>query len=656
MKRCPECRRSYTDETLNFCLDDGAALLDGPGSFEPQTSVLPLETNEAVTRHQRTQTAKTAILTSPSREEKVEPRSPRAIGAVIGLVLVAAGALGYGGYRLYSNARPATALRGSAAINTVRLTGDGKVRGVEISPDGKFLAYVRMEGGQRSIWLKQIQTNSNIEIVKSDELDQFESMVFSPDGNFIYFNAESRAGDPPSVYKVPTLGGTATKVLTKAYQVQFSPDGKQLSFGRYDLPTNEGAIYIANADGSNERKLATRSGTKFFDATPAWSPDGKWIAIVAGDEALAPNPNLSVALLSIADGSTQELGERWAYITDLVWHPTGDSLIIVAADIPTVQSQVWEVDYPSGGRRRLTNNLNGHGSISITADGKSIVTGEIYARSAVWISPDLKAENAKPVMAATGDTWGLSWTPDGRIVYVSDQSGDAEVWIMDADGSNAKPLTNDRIFKSVPVVSPDGRYIVYSAASGLGQLVRVDLNGGNPLVFANSVSPENPDISADSRWIIHNAWIDGRKRIVRSPIDGGPPQQLTDYSATEPRYSRDGQKFACFIQNEKTNLFDQLAIVSSDGGPPLKLFNIPPNTNVSRGPVWTTDDKGITLIVSPGELQNLWVQPVDGGEAKPLTNFGLPGVSRRDYSRDGKRIAIVRAEGTGNAIMITDYR
>src|SRR5215218_2450690 len=41
MKRCPECRRDYTNETLNFCLDDGAGLLDGPGSIdEPATAIL----------------------------------------------------------------------------------------------------------------------------------------------------------------------------------------------------------------------------------------------------------------------------------------------------------------------------------------------------------------------------------------------------------------------------------------------------------------------------------------------------------------------------------------------------------------------------------------------------------------------------------------
>jgi len=657
MKRCPECRRNYYDETLLYCLDDGTALLEGPSSLESPTSILPETKSDAPTIQQITTTGDTALLTSRTADGlNKKKRSGLTIAAISIVLLAALAALGYGGYKLYNSLRPNAPARSSEAIKTQRLTGDGKTRGAEISPDGKFLAYIRTEGGERSIWLKQIQTNSNIEIVKPGDLDRFNEIVFSPDGNFVYFNAEVRSGGPPSVYKVPTLGGSPMKVLTKAYQVQFSPDGRQISFGRYDLPTNEMALFVANSDGTNERKLAACSGTKFFNAAPAWSPDGQWIAVAVGDDSLSPNPNQTMTLVSLADGSMLGLGDSWANITDLVWHPSGDSLILVAADIPAVQTQLWEVSYPSGTRRRLTNNLNGHTSISITADGKSIITGEVYAPSAVWVSPDLKAGNTKPIMPATGDTWGLSWMPDGRIVYVSDQTGDAEIWVMNSDGSEGKPLTNDRVFKEVPVASSDGRYIVYSAASGLGQLVRIDISGGNPIVFAKTVSPDNPDISFDSKWIIYSAWIEGQQRILRVPIEGGEPQLLTDYPATEPRYSRDGSKFACFIQNEKTNQFDKLAIVPAEGGPPLKTFSIPPNTNIDRGPVWTPDDKAITLIVSPGELQNLWLQPIDGGDAKPLTNFTLPGVSRRGYSYDGKRIAIVRAEGIGNAIMITDYR
>jgi Tol biopolymer transport system component len=487
-------------------------------------------------------------------------------------------------------------------------------------------------------------------------LESFSNFAFSPDGEFLYFNARKEASEEPSIYRVPSLGGTPTKVLSNAFDVQFSPDGKQLSFGRLAIERTETAIFVANTDGTNERKIAARSGTQFYDGAAVWSPDGQKLAVPTGDDSAKPKP-MWITLMSVADGSTFELGTtRWVTVDDLVWHPSGDSIIISAVADGLTPQQLYEVAHPSGEVRRLTNNLNGHTSVSITSDGKSIVTGEIFARSAVWVSPDQKPENAKQVMPASGDTWGLSWTPDNRIVYVSDQTGDAEIWVMDPDGANAKPLTHDRIFKTVPVVSSDGRYIVYTSGGDGENLVRINIDGSNRVVVGALSGADNPDISSDGKWVIFSAWLDGASRIYRIPIDGGEPQRLTENIATEPRYSRDGARFACFISSDKSLRWNRLAIFPADGGEPIKIFDIPSNTNVGRGPIWTPDDSGITLVVAPGELQNLWLQPVNGAEGRMMTNFQLPGVARREYSRDGKRIAIVRAEGIGNAIMITDFR
>ena len=660
MKRCPECRRDYYDDTLLYCLDDGNPLLEGPASGsgagdEPQTAILhsTAAPGEAPTRQQMNTTAETAVAHTFGNKRSSAFRNI-AVGIILATMLVAGGFFAF----RYLRSDPPQIPRTAKTINTQRLTGDGKVVDAEISPDGKFLVYVRVEGDKDSLWIKQIQTGSTANVVKPGEASNFSGLAFSPDGNYVYFNASMSSNETQTIYRVPTLGGTPTKFLSNAQFVEFSPDGKQISFRRFDLASVSDTLLVANADGSNERPLVTRSGKQFYTSSAAWSPDGKNLAVAVGDDGIGVGENnMSLALISVADGSLREIGSRrWTSIDDVVWHPSGDSLIAVIGENAFQSGQLLEMSYPSGEYRKLTNNLNGYGSLSITADGKTIVTGERYARSAVWVSPDLKPENAKQIMPNTGDTWGFSWTADGRIGYVSDQTGDAEVWTMDADGTNARQITNDRVVKLVPYASPDGRFIVYTSSKNGGEIVRIDIGGGNPVVLTKAIGADNPHISPDSKWVIYSAYVGGMPKVLRVSIDGGEEKVLTDYPAKEPRYSNDGSRFACFLANEKSSEWTRLAIIPADGGAPTSVIEVPITTSSTRGPVWTPDDKGITLIVAPGEQQNLWLQPADGGPGKAMTNFTTPGIARRDYSRDGKRIAIVRAEGIGNAIMITDFR
>lgn len=652
MKRCPECRRDYFDDTLLFCLDDGAMLLEGPGSLEPRTEIIPGESK----RGDAIYTQETKVLPSdPGTNISSKYPALKIAMTFVGLVLLAAA--GYGIYR-YANASPVLpqVQRSTANIEIQRLTGDGKSRGAIVSPDGKLVAYIRTEGAERSIWMKQIATNTAIQLLKPGDLDRFDFLTFSPDGIYLYFNAEPKTDVPPTIYRVSSLGGKPTKVLENAINVEFSPDGKQLSFGRFDLSANESSILVANVDGTGERKIASRSGTEFFEPEHSWSPDGLSIVAVAGDDAKLPDPAGLLLIVPVAGGEPKVLGSPWVTIDDVAWHPSGDSILVAGAEDTSRPDQIWEVAYPSGESRRVTNNLSGHYSVSITADGKSIVTGEITSRSALWVSPDLKPENAKQIMPATADTWGLSWTPDNRIVYASEQSGETELWIIDADGANATQLTSDKVQKNTPVVSPDGRYIAYTATTNGGQIERIDANGGNRRVLTAPSGADNPDISPDGKSVIYSAYLGGEARVFRIGIDGGDPQILTDYKAIEPRFSRDGTRFACFVPNETTRVWTKIAIVPAEGGQPIKVLDAPPGTHISRGPIWTPDDSGITVVFAEGEKQNLWLLPVDGGPGKRMTNFEVPGTARREYSRDGKRIALIRAEGIGNAIMITNFR
>ncbi len=573
--------------------------------------------------------------------------------AILAFAAIVLAGFGYGLYRFLEKPK-VEPTRTSPEMKTQRLTGDGRSGNPIISPDGKFLVFTKLEGGKQSLWIKQIETGSAVNVVKPGEFESFGKMTFSPDGNFVYFNAKNASTESPTIFRVPTLGGTPVKFLSNANALQFSTDGKRISFLRMDrsqtLKTSR--VFVANADGTNERSLATTTGATAFVSAAVWSPDGKFLATGFNDDSLAPAPNFYVVLISIEDGSVSEFGsKRWESIDQLVWHPSGNSLIVCVADNSFQDGQIWELAYPSGEYRRLTNNLNGYFNASITADGKSIVTGESYTRSAVWVSPDLKTENAKPVMPATGNAWGFAWTPDGRIVYASDQSGSAEIWMMNADGSEPRQLTGDKIFKLDPTVSPDGKFIVYTTSQNGGQLVRINSGGGNPVMLTKYNNSVTPHISPDGKWVIHHAYVNGRTRIVRVPLEGGETEILSEsFEALSPRYSNDGTKFACVL------LDGSLAIVPAEGGDPLKTIKVPPGVDSESGLSWTPDDRGIVFAVQAGESRSLWLQPIDGSEAKQITNLENPSVINARYSRDGKRIAIVRGDFVSNAIMITDFR
>lgn len=177
------------------------------------------------------------------------------------------------------------------------------------------------------------------------------------------------------------------------------------------------------------------------------------------------------------------------------------------------------------------------------------------------------------------------------------------------------------------------------------------------MVLSQSTYSEHPDISPDGKWVIYSSWVNGDSMILRVPIEGGEPVQLTDYISYAPRYSPDGSTFACFIMDEKTQKWNRIAIVPAGGGQPIKVLDVPAATNSTLGgPIWTPDGLGLTVLVARGEQMNLWLQPRDGGPIKQLTNYDVPGVARRNYSRDGKQIAIVRAEAISNAVMITGFR
>jgi eukaryotic-like serine/threonine-protein kinase len=618
-----------------------------------RTRSLPVNSEAAATRSGGLSTAPTISLRTKNEARKtIIPL----IAAFVILGIVALAFLFARGFRWPNAATQTRAPRSSADMRIGRVTATNRVQSAAISPDGKFLAYAQTEGDQQSLWTKQIATNSNVQLVAPAAL-RFSSMTFSPDGNYIYYVARNTGDETGSVFRIPTLGVTPVKLLGHVNEaISLSPDGRQVAFQRYDANASESAIIIADADGSNERKLIARTGHEWFASRGvAWSPDSTLVACGAGDD--RQNPQMTMVIVNVKDGAQKELPtERWDSIGRSVWVSDGSAILFSASDTGTTAArQVWEISYPAGEVRRITHDLNSYVDVSLTADSNTLVATQTDVTSSIWVATGTDLSRQSQITNGRDEgAAGLTWTSDGRIVYVSSASGSTEIWVMNADGTEQKQLTNDTHAKFAPVVSPDGQQIVFVSEHDGVHLWRVKVDGSNLTQLTNGNYDTRPRISPDGQWVVYSSYSSGKLVLWKVQLGGGSPIQLTNVSSSDPDISPDGKFIACF-HNDAKNVA-KLMVVPFAGGDPIKMFDLPQTVYWTMGAHWTPDGSAITYVDKRGSITNLWSQPFAGGPARELRDYKGEDILHWEWTRDGRRVAIVRGSSRSDAVMIANFR
>ncbi|HEY0405260.1 MAG TPA: winged helix-turn-helix domain-containing protein [Pyrinomonadaceae bacterium] len=550
----------------------------------------------------------------------------------------------------------------SPLTRTTQLTNTGQVLHAAVSPDGKYVAYIQSERGQESLWLRHVEVAGGIEIVQPGG-SHFVGITFSPESNSIFYVKYDKDSAIGGLYQVPALGGAARKILTDIdSQISFAPDKKHFAFVRNDLSRKEAHLIIANLDDANQQHLAIHAGINWMtDGAPAWSPDGKIIVFTARSEtSKVANTKASLVEVQVADGKQTILNtHQWDAIQAIEWLADGTSLIVAARDNASLLAyQLWQIDYPGGEARAITNDLNSYSSASVTADMKSLVT--ILHRRIVnlWIAPSDRAREAVQILSGNskdlGWTLGVEWLPDGKIIYGSTASGKEDVWLMNADGSNQKQLTTTAGANFEPTVSDDGRTVVYvsKAADAAQRLWKMNLDNGDCAQLTNGVFDLRPDISPDGRWVVYMSIDKGSPALWKTSIDGGEAAiQLSDKMTSVPRVSPDGRFIACFYRAQ-VDTFSKFAVIPFDGGEPVKVFDKSPTTFVEAGIQWTPDGRALTFIDNRDGVSNIWLQPLDGSPAKQLTNFTSETIFRFAWSPNGKMIVAERGTEIGDLVLI----
>ena len=652
MKRCPECRRDYYDETLLYCLDDGTALLDGPASEalpgEFRTAVLP---NTTTIRGD----APTVVMTSADRSS-----SGRATWIVSGVAILALIAAGY----WFVRSRDAGSSNPPPQPKLTQLTfADGIEEYPAWSSDGTKVAYSGEVAGVRKIFVKELATGEERQLTQSGE-DDIQA-AWSPDGASILFvraqkpNAKLQPTDVfgsfegGDIWSVDVQSGPENKIIENAYNPVFSPDGKSIA---YDTSrSGPRRIWVSDSRGYNPQQISTDVSEDIGHVRPRWSTDGKRIVF----------QNIERTRFNIRMVDMDGRKMTWI-INDLnnnlnpVWSH-GNEFVYFSSDRGGGYN-VWRVGVsaagePVGQPQQVTTGAGQDVELAISSDGKRLGFSVLKQNADLWRLP-VSPVNGKPsgepeqIISTTREDSRGSLSPDGsRIAFNSDRAGEMNIWLYTLADRSTRQLTRGAGGDFQPTWSPDGKQIVFfSSRTGNADIWRIDLDRGSLTQLTSDAATDiNPFYSPDGKLIAYQSDRTGRTEIWLMNADGTGDRQLTRVGVRGHfimwNKGSDSLVFRAVAANEW-----KVVQASIDGSSVIELPNIKGGGHLSFNPAYSS-------MMDVTAHKTLWSSPVGSG-GPPESVFEFPDADVRiDYpvwSPDGKWILFDRFRPEGGDIWMME--
>ena len=573
----------------------------------------------------------------------------RSVAAVVVLLLFAAA---FGAYSLLKRT-PSVPFQ---TFELTQVTDTGAAAHAAISPDGKFILNVQFDNGQESLWLRNVPTGSDTQIVSPAPVS-YGSLNFSADGNYLYFRrAQGRTSTIVDLFRVPLLGGEPQLVVHDIdTDVTFSPDGKRMAFFRNNTPVvNRSRLLSATIDGKDEQVLVDAKLYSPALRGEAWSPNGNEIAFTENfvDDSLG-----RIEVLDVRSGKLRTLfASNEKAVSRVAWIDSSTLAVIYLEKSSSLRrGQIGLISYPGGQFRTLTNDISNYVDLHASVDGKTIVAVQDRITNRIEVMPSGGgAPTAVQEITSVHDSIdGLSWTPEGNIVYargnklvLHDQNGHEQA--LFASESSA-PV-------SLPDVCRDGRHIVFlwrfHDNTMTENVSRIDIEGTHPTQLTSRTRYYGPHCSPDGQSVAFQGPV--AEQVVM-PIAGGTPDVVSrESSMSSLSWSPDGT---------------QLAMVGSvqrpDGplGRRIVLYKIATKTskfldanpNFSGGNVeFTPDGKSVAYPVREKRGVNIFVQPLDGSAGHAITDFPNDSIRQFRFSPDAKHIALVHVHDESDVVLLRD--
>jgi len=532
-----------------------------------------------------------------------------------------------------------------------RVTNTGKVRTAALSPDGKLFLYSSGKRNETGLWLGHVDGGDHIQL-RAPADAKYRGLAFAPDGESVYYVVAEEHNPNGALYRSSILGGVPEKLREIVNtQIAIAPGGKQFAYVRSDSKENRSSLLVADLAGANEREIASRPSDQSFEwQTPSWSPDGKLISVAAA--AGAPK-GLELFVVTVEDGAVKQLTSesKWDTVSATEWLKNDSGLLVVASEkAEWADSQIYYVSYPDGVVRHVNPDLIAYGnSLKLASDNRTLLTTQVQRSTNIWIAPAHDLAQARQVtfgsLERLDGMLDLSWTPDRKLLHSAIVDHAVTLWKTDPNAGKQQQLTSSSSFNHRLSMTQDERFLVFeSNRSGSPEIWRSNPAGDDTRQLTSSGENSWPHVSPDGRWIVF------RKRdgfLWRMTIDGTDELRLSEQPASSPRFSPDGGYVACIYNGDDR---ERIAVLSVDGGPPIKLFDAPVSANFNLGVRWIPDGKALTYR-DWGHA--IWRQDLDGGEPHRLPGLPTEPLYAYDWSPDGKELAFTRGSHISDIVLIT---
>jgi len=498
-----------------------------------------------------------------------------------------------------------------------------------LSPDGKLVAYSRMTPAETRLVVQQLSGGEPVTVARWPGL--YPAMpAWSADGARLAYT------DPRGLEVVPALGGVSRLLAPQTPDFRlgwaaWAPAGDRLVYSSADT------LYVRDLAADAPRVLLKTADPH----SPAWSPDGRWIAYVSGNPLYPTVANLapsSVWIVAAAGGAPIRITADRPLHASPVWLPDSRGLLYVSdedggRDIYFVR--LSRAGVPNGAPTRLTTGLHPH-TISLSADGKKLVYAlhtETSNVVAVQLQPgrSVSLRDARPVTSGSQQIEGFSVSPDGRwLAFDSNRNGGQDIWRMPVDGSSPpEPISAGPEDEFQPTYSPDGRWVSFHAtrSGSLRDLYVVPAAGGpRTRIVVPTSNNLVPRFSPDERSVSYIEWAENGQVWLhvsrRSAGDSGwshttPVVTLPTIVSGGADWSPNGKWITYFDAT-------RLLRVDADGKNPRPIATMPAGVT----PIWarwTADSRQIyvSAITTDGRYL-FYAAPSDGGPLREVAHSEGP--------------------------------